>query len=330
MLRFKWLTLTVAMLVCGLIGHPTRGTQDHESVTGGREKSEEIHLAGMTPLRQTGAWEHGSCMLDGDTYDNSIRQWPGELVYSLPKGEYILFKASVGVDDTCTDRDLSATFTVYGDNKPLSTKTARVDQKPQDIEVSVKGISKLTLNVSIKTSRRMGKPVTWWGNARLVKGDSSDPPDGPGGSGGTMLRLDSDKLDILSAKLAAKVAVECPEFSKSRPLLAVAAFKLVSNRKLSSANVEAIREYLSVGFSNSKEVSVVERSQLDTLLKSKKIELADTFDSDAVKELGKLARAQLIVIGSIIDGGTYVDVIARVLETVKGKALLGDKIRLQQ
>ena len=126
-------------------------------------------------------------------------------------------------------------------------------------------------------------------------------------------------MDELATKLKAALAKD-PVFSKSRPTLAIANFKLIPANALDATNADNVREDLSTAIISTDTFNVVERGQLDQALKELKIGLNDTFDSATAQKLGKLVSAQVVLIGSISDRGSFVVINARLIDTATGRA----------
>ncbi|MHB9026123.1 MAG: CsgG/HfaB family protein [Armatimonadota bacterium] len=71
---------------------------------------------------------------------------------------------------------------------------------------------------------------------------------------------------------------------------------------------------------------VIERNQLDPVVK--KLNVTNTADVDAktAKQIGELAGCELLLLGSLMDMGTGVTVNFRLLETATGQSLYGDRL----
>ncbi len=222
----------------------------------------------------------------------------------------------------------------------------KTGDQPIRISVPITDVARLELRVDTGYYGHDFAPgEVWWGDARLVKGQlakpipSPDPPipsppsqeedPVPGPNGKKVLRLDPEKLEALATKLKAEVAND-PDLSKSKPKLAVAAFKLIPAEELAPSNVENVREDLSNTLINTKAFTVVERGQLDQALKELKIQLSDTFDSATAQKLGKLVGARVVLIGSISDRGNYTIINARLIDTATGEARMAASVELRQ
>jgi len=144
-----------------------------------------------------------------------------------------------------------------------------------------------------------------------------------------VLRLDPEKLKDLAEQFKSKVAKD-PDLSRSKPTLAIAAFKLIPAEELAPSNAENVREDLSTALIDSGAFDVVERGQLDKALDELKIGLADTFDSERAQKLGKMVNARVVIIGSISDRGAYTVINARLIDTATGKARIAASVELRK
>jgi NPCBM/NEW2 domain len=119
--------------------------------------------------------ESGKWALSGTTFSKSIGyprlcSQQGDVTYTL-NGTYKYFIATVGTADYASSGDRSTTVNFEVDDGSGSVLGSKVAQygKPQVIEVSVQGISSLTLKTSIADLGCFRNPsVAIWGNARVV------------------------------------------------------------------------------------------------------------------------------------------------------------------
>lgn len=169
-------------------------------------------------------------------------------------------------------------------------------------------------------------------NSTSTEGDNSSPA----GNvielvGSKILRLEPDNLKELISDLKLSIA-EDPDYSKNKPTLAIAAFKLISRtgEELSPSNADNIREDLSTGLIKSKSFDIVERGQLEKALTELKIGLKDTFDSTTAQKLGRLVNARTVLIGSISDRGTFIVINVRLIDTQTGKSHIASQTKIQQ
>jgi len=86
--------------------------------------------------------------------------------------------------------------------------------------------------------------------------------------------------------------------------------ELARQQNLGSAFSEILTNYLS---ENTNVFDVYERRQIDNVLREQELALSDLADQDEVIEIGKLTGAHLLVLGSVLQVGNNVQVIARLV-----------------
>jgi len=153
---------------------PTSATGETASPTGNTTTLYLADQTGVTPIIYASP-ESGKWALSGTTFSKSIG-YPklcaqqGDVTYTL-NGTYKYFIATVGTADYASSGDRSTTVNFEVDDGSGSVLGSKVAQygKPQVIEVSVQGISSLTLKTSIADGGCFSSPsVAIWGNARVV------------------------------------------------------------------------------------------------------------------------------------------------------------------
>lgn len=102
-------------------------------------------------------------------------------------------------------------------------------------------------------------------------------------------------------------------FSADR--IVVLDFKAVNAEKMIA---EAATEILSTAIVSSNTFSVIERSQLNQLMNELKLSASDDFDDNQALEIGKLAKADMVLLGSITKIGEMYSVNARLIEVSTG------------
>jgi curli biogenesis system outer membrane secretion channel CsgG len=95
--------------------------------------------------------------------------------------------------------------------------------------------------------------------------------------------------------------------------------ELARQQNLGSAFSEILTNYLS---DNTNVFDVYERRQLGNILREQELALSDLADQNEVIEIGKLTGAHLLVLGSVLQVGNNVQVIARLVETETGQILV--------
>ena len=230
------------------------------------------------------------------------------------------------------------TFIVLGDGRELfHSNEMHPFDAPVRISVPIKGCRGITLLTigsqdlwSPQQTAVWGDPIFRMGKpASVIPATTTTPAVSTGTTDDTtsdaaplknkLLQISPARMDELATKLKAALAKD-PVFSKSRPTLAIANFKLIPANALDPTNADNVREDLSTAIISTDTFNVVERGQLDQALKELKIGLNDTFDSATAQKLGKLVSAQVVLIGSISDRGSFVVINARLIDTATGRA----------
>jgi TolB-like protein len=140
--------------------------------------------------------------------------------------------------------------------------------------------------------------------------------------------VDPNDLD----KLASQLAENCANHPIAKEIMkkgniAIATFDLID---ISSPSVaKNAVEDLSTSMIN-KGFQLVERGQLDKVIKELKIQSSGAIDPKTAQEIGKLTGADLILVGSISDRGNFVVINARLLETKTGKAIVASRVEMRK
>ncbi len=294
-------------------------------------------------------WKNGECTFQGHKYDRSIsfgRDYGHCMTVFLTAGKYDYLEATVGIDDHYPHEQDKINVEIVGDDKQLylSGKEADVGvgSKPVHIHIPIKDIGRLKLLIHGHGDFHAGD--VWWGDARVIKGNSPAPkppkpnpgdedkgtePTPPQAIGKRTLRIDPDKIKELASELKAKVAKDA-DLARAKPTLAIAAFQLIPADTLSSDNANNMREDLSTALIDTEAFEVVERGQLDKALEELKLAKKDIFDSSTAQKLGKQVGARVVMIGSISDRGEYAVVNVRLIDTATGKARIAGSVKLPQ
>ena len=121
----------------------------------------------------------------------------------------------------------------------------------------------------------------------------------------------SERMDQIAAELASGYKAKHPNAGKQT----VAVFPFSSNDELAKQRVGfAVSELLTSKLAKLPEFIVVERSQLDQVLKEQKLQATGAIDPESAVKVGKLLGAQLLVLGSVEKlGGSY-QVNARIVD----------------
>ncbi len=114
-------------------------------------------------------------------------------------------------------------------------------------------------------------------------------------------------------------------FSKDR--LAILDFK---SQDFNQNKINFITETLTTEISDKEIYEVIERTQLDRVYKELNFSSQDDFDDSQILEIGKLSKANYILVGAIDKLGDMLIINARVVETETGKILKGKNIKLKE
>ena len=98
---------------------------------------------------------------------------------------------------------------------------------------------------------------------------------------------------------------------------------LARQQNLGGTFSEILTDYLA---RNAGVFDVYERGQLDAVLGEQELALSDAADEDAAIRVGRLTGAHLLVLGSVLQVGNDVQVVARLVETETGKILVSHSI----
>lgn len=308
-----------------------------------------IDLTQLKPVEGQNDWEiENNATVSGRVFDHAGTLRMGSYDYTKTdrivfynQKHHDVFEAWVGYHEGYDGGEGSMSFTVLGDGRELfRSDEMRPLDAPARVSVSIKGCRGITL-VTTASMRiiRYSELTAVWGDPILRMGKPAKAPSSatinPSASTPTsttddttpdaapvknkILQISPARMDELATKLKAALAKD-PVFSKSRPTLAIANFKLIPANALDPTNADNVREDLSTAIISTDTFNVVERGQLDQALKELKIGLNDTFDSATAQKLGKLVSAQVVLIGSISDRGSFVVINARLIDTATGRA----------
>jgi len=102
--------------------------------------------------------------------------------------------------------------------------------------------------------------------------------------------------------------------------IAVAGFSCVNAYSLTASSI--IQERLTTFMANDKNLAVLERNKLDTILKEQELQLSGAVDADTAKVTGKLLAVDVIITGTFVYiTNNEIEVYARALDVKTGKIL---------
>jgi TolB-like protein len=103
------------------------------------------------------------------------------------------------------------------------------------------------------------------------------------------------------------------------------ASELAREQNLGAVFAEILTDYLS---ENTGVFDVYERAQLDRVLQEQELALSDLADQDDPVRIGELTGVHLLVLGSVLQVGNDVQVVARLVETETGQILGSHRIMI--
>ncbi len=140
---------------------------------------------------------------------------------------------------------------------------------------------------------------------------------------GERLILKAEDISALAAKL--KTAVDASQEFGTKPVdIAVSRFKGIGISN--PASVEDVLEDLGTALVKTGVFRLVERTQLDQVLRELKIQSSALVDSATAKKLGKLVGARAVLVGSISDRKDCVVINARLINTETGLVGIAESI----
>lgn len=104
----------------------------------------------------------------------------------------------------------------------------------------------------------------------------------------------------------------------SKPAVAIVKFKIIN---ISPSLAELVSENLLTYIVDTQKYEVVEREQLDTVLRETRLSSSDLANRNNAVRVGRLISAQGIIVGSIIKFGTAITINARLVSTETGRVI---------
>ncbi|HBD94997.1 MAG: hypothetical protein A2015_02560 [Spirochaetes bacterium GWF1_31_7] len=99
-----------------------------------------------------------------------------------------------------------------------------------------------------------------------------------------------------------------------------------NNVNIDKTVAEAATEILSTTIAQEKIFQVIERNQLDKIFNELKLNSNDEFNENQAIEIGKLAKANSIIIGSLTKIGDTISVNARLIDVATGSIILAKRV----
>jgi len=295
-----------------------------------------LAAAGLPPVdltRMDPASNNGFCQrpdsevaIRGKVYDGYIGFcWYGDTEWAtwrVPSG-YATFQAYVGIDDE-SRRDKASTFRVLIDGDLAKSVKVEPGSKAVQLSLAVPPGSSLRLEME----RRGGV----FAEPRLLAGPAhaATTPEAGGGTASALspFVVDPRDIDRLAASLRQKVDANAVVRQRlANGQVAVSTFSLID---VSSPSVaQNVAEDLYTAMINSG-FALVERGQLDKVLRELKIQNMGLVDPKTALKIGQLSGCDVILLGSISDRGQFVAINARLMDTATGKSLVADRIEMRK
>ena len=251
----------------------------------------------------------------------------GWAVWRIPPG-YTTFEAAFGIDDEHGGGPTALEVCI--DGQLVKTYKAESGQIPVPVLVSLNGATALKLKIDEKG---LNQSVVLQPN--LLSRPSTSPPAGANASGAVApangpapFVVDPNDLEKLAVALRKRVDQK-PEMKQriAKGQVALMTFTLVD---IPSASVATnVAEDLYTSMINN-DFPLVERGQLDKILKELKIQDTALIDPKTAQKIGQLSGCDVIVLGSISDRGQFVVINARLMETATGKSLAAERVEMRK
>jgi TolB-like protein len=192
-------------------------------------------------------------------------------------------------------KDLTETQTVYLDKIYLQGQ-ARDESK----------IESLTVN-QVPILRRQGQQIFFSHMAKLQEGKNT-----------ILIEAKDEAGNLASTELA--VVREIPQALQLAERLSLTVVPFEQKGEVSPASL-SFQDNLIDALVNQNRFQVVERNKLDLILQEQKLSRSELVDRTTALWLGKLAAAQDIVTGSIVESRTGVEVVGRMIDTETSEIL---------
>jgi len=239
--------------------------------------------------------------------------------------DYLSF--SVAIRDDGRDNN---EFAVKIDAEEVWRQNVKRGEVPIFMTLDIRGHDSITL-IAKETQDAGGfmEPRLYKGEppSDAVQSTEASPVKSPSIAPATFA-VDPKDLDTLAASI--RTSVDADPDTKTRVeegQMALMTFILLD---IDSPTVASnVAEDLSTAMIKNK-FHLVERGQLDKVLKELKIQDTGLIDPSTAKEIGNLTGCDLILVGSISDRGQFVVINARLLETETGKALIAERVEMRK
>ena len=293
-----------------------------------------VSAAGMPPLDLTrakpasasGMSSGGRVAIKGKVFEGYLCGYSGRdfnwATWSIPAG-YTTLDAYAGVNDEW-ETDRPVLFNVLVDGDVVKSVKARFGDKPVRLSVPVPGGASLRLEI-VGYGGVFAEPKVLAG-ASASPGAPAETRQTPAPSAPFV--VDPRDLDKLAANLWQKTSANPTARRRLETgQVAVATFELIDVPSPSVARNVAEDLYtamINAGY------QLVERGQLDKVLKELKIQNMGLIDPKTAQRIGQLSGCDVILLGSISDRGQFVAINARLMDTATGKSLVADRVEMRK
>ncbi|MHB0935531.1 MAG: CsgG/HfaB family protein [Armatimonadota bacterium] len=278
---------------------------------------------------------------------------PRDLAYDLNK-QFTTFSCIMALEDAASTKDWLKVG-IYIDGTEVETREITV-QSSQRLSMNVQNAVRMELKFlddqySGEDHLMLINPILNRGNAPAFLCDvcgkafgskleldnhaatvhvAPPPVEGTGNGETTVTRIaaafvvDPKDIDQLAQSMRRQIDAK-PEIKErlAAAKIAISTFKLVDIASPSVA--DNVAEDLSTSLLKS-DFTVIERGQLDKVLKELKIQDSGMIDPDTALKIGQLTGCDIVMVGSISDRGQFIVINARFLETATGKTIAAERV----
>ena len=290
----------------------------------------------------------------GPQWNGDSGTWSRGVEYLLSEAyDWVLFEAGMA-DSVPTGARVGIRVVVDGER--AVEEILRSPEAPKPYRLPVTGKARILLEIhELGTGGMMGGmgpggpgglPAEagknlWILNPRAAKGSVPQPATGEGQPAETgaaapetgftepaPFAVDPKDLDSLAADLR-KAAEDTPEAKErvAKGKIAIATFDLVGVPSYDVA--KNVAEDLATAMIEQK-FRLVERGQLDKVLKELKVQNSGLIDPKTAKQIGTMTGCSLILVGSISDRGQSVVVNARLMDTETGESVVARRVEMKK
>jgi len=277
-----------------------------------------------------------ACSVAGVLFDYSLRLYGGKAYVTFDVRGWDWLGCHVGIEDEYSYvQKLKVSIEV--DGTEAWAKEMQYGEKPAPILIDLRGHKAVKFTAAVTKGDNYSLPCIM--EPTLYKGQPPSNFSQPTNVPVTALpsneyimpatfAVDPKDLDTLAASLRTEVDADAALRTRvDEGQMALMTFILVDIPSQSVAT--NVAEDLSTAMIKNK-FHLVERGQLDNVLKELKIQDTGLIDPSTAKEIGNLTGCDLILVGSISDRGQFVVINARLLETETGKALIAERVEMRK